>query len=174
MKTIFDDKQALKTVNDINTHRDSVRKKLMFIASEIQKRADNHDLSKLQKPEIEWLIEMDKEPRYPYGTDEYFDKMKRWQKFFDHHYAINRHHPDHFENGVNDMTLVDVVEYLVDIISYIDELHISQAVDIVDKQKGRFKIDDQLADILKNTLIEYFSNIGNMQSQYNQSNMHSN
>jgi Family of unknown function (DUF5662) len=31
-----------------------------------------------------------------------------------HHYAANRHYLEHFANGVNDVTLVDLVEMLAD------------------------------------------------------------
>ena len=58
------------------------------------------------------------------------------------------------------MTLTDICEYLVDIISYYDEMHVNDAIDTVKKQQGRFGLDSQLAQILTNTLIEYFSYIG--------------
>ena len=157
---IFTDEQAKKTVKHILKHKKSVRKKLMFIASEITKRAVSHDDSKLQTPELEWLIQMDKEPKYQYGTPEYFDKMRRWEKFFKHHYKNNRHHPDHFSNGVSDMTIVDLCEYVSDIISYYDELHPEGAIKTIAAQAERFKLDDQLVQILKNTLLEYFTWIG--------------
>lgn len=157
---IIKDASALKTIKDILKHKEKVRRRLLFLSNELRKRADEHDNSKLRNPEIEYLIEMDKEPKYPYNSPEYFDKMKRWQKFFDHHYANNRHHPDHFKNGILDMTLTDICEYLVDIISYYDEMHIHDAVDTIEKQQNRFGLDGQLSQILINTLIEYFSYIG--------------
>lgn len=162
------DKQAIKTIQDVNSHRLSVQRKIYFLISKLEERAFAHDLSKLQSPEISWLIEMDKEPRYKYGSDEYFEKMKRWQKFFDHHYKMNRHHPDHFWNGVNGMSLVDLIEYLCDIISYFDELHVQEAIDTIDKQKDRFRLSEQLADVLKNTLLEYFTMLGSIKSPYNE------
>lgn len=169
---IIKDKQALNTLNHILNHRENVKERLLFLADELYKRAYHHDDSKLQYPELEWLIEMDKEPRYEYGTPEYFDKMQRWDKFFQHHYAHNRHHPGHFSDcpenlvrgtGVNGMNLVDLCEYVIDIISYQKELHLSTANDTVDKQQERFKLDDQLSSILKNTLSDYFAWFGDQE-----------
>ena len=158
--SLVKDPEALNTLNSILKHRQTVRERLLFLADELYKRAYHHDDSKLQLPEIKWLIEMDKEPRYEYGTPEYFEKMKRWDKFFKHHYENNRHHPDHFANGIEGMNLADLCEYIVDIISYYEELHVNNALDTVNKQKERFGFDEQLTQILKNTLIEYFSWFG--------------
>ena len=154
---IIKDPVAINTVKNILTHKENVKKRLLFLADELYKRAYHHDDSKLQIPEIMYLIEMDREPRYPYGSDEYFDKMKRWECFFKHHYENNRHHPDSFPDGVEGMNLADLCEYVVDIISYFDELHVSGALDTINKQQERFGLDNQLTQILKNTLLEYFS-----------------
>lgn len=155
------DPQALKTIQSIVKHKKSVKEKLDFLTEELKQRAEHHDDSKLEPPEIDWLIEMDKEPRYPYGSPEYFDKMQRWKKFFDHHYANNRHHPDHFKDlGIVEFNLADLCEYLMDICSYFDEMHVSDAIKVVEQQQERFHLDDQLTQILKNTLIEYYSWIG--------------
>ena len=160
------DKQAIKTIDNIIKHRNSVKNKLKFLSEEIKKRGEKHDLSKLQQPELGWLIQMDKEPRYEYGTPEYFEKMKKWQKFFIHHYANNRHHPNHFKLGVYDMTLVDLCEYIADIISYYDEMLVGDALKTIENQKERFGFDEQLSQILKNTLLEYFSWIGDYKPIY--------
>jgi hypothetical protein len=154
------EEQADDTIKHILKHRESVRNKLNFLASELDKRAEKHDESKLMQPELNWLIQMDKEPRYQYGTPEYFDKMKKWQKFFKHHYAENRHHPDHFQNGIYDMNIVDICEYITDIISYYDEMHVDDALKTLETQKERFGFDEQLYQILKNTLFEYFTWVG--------------
>lgn len=159
-ENIIKDTHAFDTVKSILKHRETVKSRLLFLADELYNRAHHHDDSKLQDPEIKWLIEMDKEPRYPYGSPEYFDKMKRWDKFFKHHYELNRHHPDHFHDGINGMNLADLCEYIVDIISYFKELHVNEALDTVNKQADRFGLDEQLIQILKNTLMEYFTWFG--------------
>jgi len=32
----------------------------------------------------------------------------------EHHYKNNRHHPEHFNNGIDEMNLVDLIELLCD------------------------------------------------------------
>jgi len=76
------------------------------------------------------------------------------QVALDHHYANNRHHPEYFDNGVNGMTLVDLIEMLADW-KAAGERHADGSLDrslII--QKERFDISDQLNDILTNTARE--------------------
>jgi len=159
-------KQRRETVRRILKHRKSVRDKLRFIAQELLKRADNHDSSKLQFPEVEWLMEMDAEPQYPYGSEEYNEKKERWSKFFTHHYANNSHHPEHYEGGINGMDLVDLCEFCIDIISYYDVLRVSQGERTLELQKERFHMSSQLRDVLSNTLNNYFASVGDLGSPY--------
>lgn len=68
-----------------------------------------------------------------------------------HHYAANRHHPEHFPDGVNDMTLVDVLEMLADWKAATErhaDGNLRQSLDI---QRNRFQLSDQLVAILRNT-----------------------
>ena len=160
-ENIISDPSAAKTINNILDHKKKVKDRMLFLAKEIIKRAEEHDDSKLKPPEINWLIEMDKEPKVEYGTPEYFEKIKRWDKFFKHHYKNNSHHPAHYnEQGVYGMTIVDLVEMMCDVISYIKELHVYQASKIIKEQKERFDIDEGIAQILINTLNYYFTWVG--------------
>ena len=136
------DHSALTTIQNIVKHKKSVKKRMLYLADEIAKRAEKHDDSKLRPPEVNWLIQMDKEPFAKYGTPEYFEKQKRWEKFFKHHYKKNRHHPDHYgELGIYGMTIVDLVEMMCDIVSYCEELHANEASKIIEEQRKRFGID---------------------------------
>ena len=158
---IVSDPQALKTITNILNHKQNVKEKMLFLANEIIKRAETHDDSKLKEPELSWLIEMDKEPEVEYGSPEYFEKQKRWIKFFEHHYANNSHHPKYYKDiGVYGMTIVDLAEMMCDIVSYCKELHVFKADEIVEEQKKRFDIDDNIAQILINTLNYYYAWVG--------------
>lgn len=160
-ENIISDPSAVKTINNILDHKKKVKDRMLFLAKEIIKRAEEHDDSKLKPPEINWLIEMDKEPKVEYGTPEYFEKIKKWDKFFKHHYKNNNHHPAHYnEQGVYGMTIVDLVEMMCDVISYIKELHVYQASKIIKEQKERFDMDEGIAQILINTLNYYFTWVG--------------
>ena len=155
------DHSALTTIQNIVKHKKSVKKRMLYLAEEIAKRAEKHDDSKLRPPEVNWLIQMDKEPRVEYGSPEYFEKMKRWDKFFKHHYKNNSHHPAHYnEQGIYGMTIVDLVEMMCDVISYVSELHVYQAAKIIKEQKERFDIDEGITQILINTLNYYYAWVG--------------
>jgi hypothetical protein len=87
-----------------------------------------------------------------YGGDEYKDTLKQMKPALEHHYQNNRHHPEHFENGVNDMTLLDLLEMIIDwycATKRHDDGDIYKSLEI---NKGRFGISDQLIGILKNTV----------------------
>ena len=72
-----------------------------------------------------------------------------------HHYAANRHHPEHFANGVDGMNLFDVIEMLMDWKAATERMkdggNIRRSLTI---NTGRFHLSPQTAAILRNT-IEY-------------------
>ena len=126
------------TASCIKNHIKSVQRKLSVLIKELQNRLENHDRSKLEDELWYWEF-MDQEPKYPYGSKEYFSKIKRNEMVFKMHYKKNRHHPEHFMNGINDMNLIDIMEMLLDV--------------IVDG------FSDELKNILLNTLFEYFAKL---------------
>jgi hypothetical protein len=130
---------------EINTHRRDVEKVMTLMASLFLRRGKLHDVSKLEEPELS-AITLIKDMKY--GTDEY---LKHCQSDgIKAHYKNNRHHPEHFENGVDDMTLIDVMEYFADCAvaakrrsgCYID----------FENLRERHKLCPQLVKILNNTL----------------------
>lgn len=161
------DEQFINTTKSIRNHKRNVRKRMLFIADEIIKRADMHDDSKLDYPELGWLVAMDKEGRAPYGSEAYFEKMKRWDCFFKHHYRENTHHPDHYDDKTYGMNIIDIVEMMCDVISYFDELESTKAFEIIDEQAERFGLSEELASILKATLTTYFAYIKDVKPEFN-------
>ncbi len=152
------DQQTLKTVEGIVEHKKKVGRALRQLAGELEKRAEHHDDSKLMFPELLWLVEMDRDnEKIPYGTKEYLERRDKYKEFFNHHYQFNSHHPEHHQNGVKDMDLVDLVELVVDWCSYSKGLSVNEALDLVDKQAKRFDFGEEMSDVFKNTLINYFS-----------------
>ena len=142
----------------IKSHIKSVQEKLKVLIEELQQRLKNHDKSKLEK-ELPFWEAMDKEPKYTYGTQEYFEKARRNKMVFEMHYKNNRHHPEHFINGVSDMNLIDIIEMLCDWISYKDDISITDAVEIIEEQSERFGFSDELKNLMINTLFEYFAKL---------------
>ena len=148
----------------IKCHIARVRERLNVIIRILNKRAAMHDDSKLEEPELSLWKKMDIEKRYPYGSSEYLEKIQRNKKVFQLHYLKNRHHPEHYANGVRDMTLIDIIEMLCDWIGYKDHLSYSEATDMVHKQMVKYRMaskDDEepnlLEQVMINTLFRYFS-----------------
>lgn len=99
-------------------HINRVRELLHQFSFELQLRGVHHDKSKFDPietgplNELQELIERD--GRVDFGTPEYKQRGEVLNAMLPHHYACNRHHPEHFENGVAGMNLVDIVEMFVD------------------------------------------------------------
>src|ERR1051326_5675074 len=82
---------------------------------ELIDRSVRHDLSKTREPELATYNQFAPRLREAaYGTAEHAALVAAMGEGLRHHYAHNRHHPEHFADGINGMTLVDLVEMLAD------------------------------------------------------------
>lgn len=150
------------TESYILEHIKRVQFKLIRMIKLLVVRCVVHDKSKLQEPEFSLWVKMDEEPKYRYGTKEYEDKIKRNKKVFELHYKSNRHHPEHFANGIYDMNLIDLLEMCCDWISYKDDIRVTEAIEMVEMQSKRFGFSDEIKILLKNTIFEYFASLGDI------------
>lgn len=158
--------EQIETEEYIKGHISRVRRHINTFIQLLIRRAEKHDKSKLEEPELSWWKEMDKEPRYPYGSKEYEQKLKRWNKVFKHHYQYNRHHPEHYEYGVSEMTLIDIVEMMCDWLGYKDTTTVTEALKVCDEQMARYDISEELRQIIFNTLLRYYSLMGGKNPNY--------
>lgn len=134
---------------------DHIRKVGIFLhrmAKELMDRADKHDQSKLHSPEVEMFTRFTSQLAHlTYGSPEYEQCRRDMGVALKHHYEHNRHHPEHFEDGINDMNLVDIFEMLCDwkasTLRHNDGC-IRKSLVI---NAERFGISPQLARIMKNT-----------------------
>jgi hypothetical protein len=100
---------------DTEKHIARVRQLLMQVEQRLHHRAIVHDASKLLSPEKEMFDEYTpKLAEVEYGSDEYTAAIAAMGEALEHHYAHNSHHPEHFENGIWGMSLLDLIEMLVD------------------------------------------------------------
>lgn len=96
-------------------HIEKVREVIRVFVSKLITRAVDHDKLKLESPEVEIFAEYTpKLAETTYGSEEYMQFLEEMKPALQHHYANYRHHPEHFEKGINDMTLVDLVEMFCD------------------------------------------------------------
>jgi hypothetical protein len=126
------------------------------IVAELVTRMTQHDISKTQPPEVEVFDRMT--PRLKtltYGTDEYRASLAEMGPALQHHYANNRHHPEHFAGGMSGMTLVDVVEMLCDWKAATERHTDGDLAKSLVIQRERFGLSDQTHAILWNTAREF-------------------
>lgn len=136
-------------------HSRRVDELMLQLITGIQDRLHKHDQSKMEDPEKATFDEFSPKLKdSTYGSEEYKGFLAEMKVGLDHHYANNRHHPEHFEHGVSEMTLVDLVEMLADW-KAAGERHengsLRQSLEI---QRGRFDLSDQLYSILVSTSVE--------------------
>ena len=134
-------------------HIDAVQSGLRWFTDKLTTRGAKHDRSKLESPEVEEFARAD--PRLKtleYGTPEYVANLADLGPALDNHYAKNRHHPEHFADGINEMTLVDIVEMLCDWRASTSRNKNGNLLRSIDNNANRFHIDAQLKQILVNTV----------------------
>ena len=142
---------------DTLEHIYSVKEKLMLIILKLATRAEEHDLSKLSSPEKKVFDEVTPKLRgLEYGSEEYKEQLKEMRIALEHHYANNRHHPEHFENGINDMNLVDVIEMFCDWLAATERHNTGDIIASININQKRFGMSDELANIFKNTVKDVF------------------
>lgn len=133
-------------------HIETVRKYIRFMIDKIEMRGVKHDASKLESPEVELFAEVTpKLASTTYGSDEYDGFLEKLKPALDHHYASNRHHPQHFVNGINDMTLIDIIEMFCDWKASTLRQNDGNLLKSIETNAERFKFDGQLKQILINT-----------------------
>jgi hypothetical protein len=140
------------STKDTLDHKAKVQAAMGKLINELLQRAATHDNSKLQEPEKSGYDALGAAMQgVEYGTPEYFAVIAASQLAVAHHYAYNRHHPEHHADGVDDMTLVDLLEMVCDweaAAQRRDKHALEQAAAL----STRFAIGGQLQRIILNTL----------------------
>lgn len=138
-------------------HIHKVRGYLYKMIEELDKRAQLHDLSKLESPEKETFGEHTAElAKTEYGTPEYQALLEKVRPAIEHHYANNRHHPEFWKSGIDDMTLIDLVEMLCDWKAATERNKNGNIRKSLEHNAKRYKMSDQLVSIFHNTVREMF------------------
>lgn len=134
-------------------HIERVRNLLNICVAEILKRGEKHDQSKLAPPEVSLFAEYTPIlSGLTYGSKEYEECKQKIKPALDHHYANNRHHTEHFRNGINDMNLIDLVEMFCDWKAATERHNDGNLRKSIDINKNKYNISDQLAQIFHNTV----------------------
>ena len=135
-----------------------VREYLMQVIIDITLRANLHDDTKLYEPESELFKKYTPLLREStYLSKDYKKFLKDLKPALDHHYMCNRHHPEHFENGIIDMNLIDLLEMLIDWIAAVKRHNDGDIHSSIEKNMGRFKYSEELKKVFLNT-VTYINN----------------
>ncbi len=144
------ERDTMEHIRQVEQNIEAVRRQLLI-------RARKHDLSKLEPPEKAAFDEFTPKIRsLTYGSPEYEAARAGMREALTHHYAHNRHHPEHFPNGIRGMNLVDLVEMFCDWVAAVsrhDDGNIFKSIEINQK---RFGYGDEVAEILSNTAKDVF------------------
>jgi hypothetical protein len=144
-------------------HINRVQHFLNLALANLRRRKWNHDASKLVSPELEAFdIATPKLAELEYGSEEYRQSLRDLGPALQHHFAENDHHPEHWPNGVQDMSLLSLLEMLCDWRAASER--VKQRTDDPEKvqtfeaglayNQERFGYSDELAGILLNTARE--------------------
>lgn len=121
----------------------------------LEHRAQEHDQSKLHNPEKDILRRHSHElDNCQYGDESYMYHLEKVREAIQHHYQQNRHHPEHHQNGIRDMNLLDVVEMFFDWCATAKKYgnKVEHSINI---GQDRFDLSDDLTQIFLNTARQF-------------------
>lgn len=145
------------SAKDTLLHIKRVNELLLCFAKELMDRAIRHDSSKLEEPEKYLFDKMTPKLKgLTYGSEEYKKSLDELKPALDHHYANNSHHPEYYESGINDFTLIDLIEMFLDWKAASERHEDGDIFRSIEINKKRFEISDQLVHILNNTAKDMF------------------
>jgi hypothetical protein len=144
---------ASEHVTEILDHKILVSKYMSIIINEMLRRAIEHDNSKFSPEEFDSFERVVPRLRHlAYGSHEYKQALKEIDPAIQHHYKVNQHHPEYFENGVNGMNLIDLVEMVCDWIAASQKGKDGDIRMSLEINKERFGISEQLFLVISNTI----------------------
>lgn len=137
---------------DTFRHIERIRNLLNACVIELLKRGELHDQTKLVHPEVEAFTKYTGAlAECTYNSDEYKATLAAMRPALEHHYAHNRHHPEHHKHGIDDMNLIDIIEMLCDWKAASERHNNGNIRKSIEVNADRFHISPQLVRILENT-----------------------
>jgi hypothetical protein len=151
-----------ETIKHILQVGEFINKIAMLLISRIYE----HDKSKLEEPELHYFdTHSQRLAGLTFGSDEYKQSLKELEPALKHHYSVNRHHPEHFENGIRGMTLIDIVEMFCDWYASTKRNKNGNIMKSIEIGQKRFYYSDDLKAIFENTYNEIFAEEPNVKAK---------
>lgn len=139
-------------------HTKRVRHFLDTFIIDIIKRGQKHDESKFEDPELSMFSEHTFiYKNIEFGTDDYKKLMDEVKVAINHHHSKNRHHPEYWPNGVDDMTLVDLIEMIADWRAAVEKNKNGNINKSLEINCAKYNISPQLKKIFENTIKEHLT-----------------
>lgn len=143
------------STRDTRDHIAKVQAHMLDAVLNLRLRSTMHDASKLKEPELSGYAGLsDAVKGLAYGTPEYRAALAPYKEIIQHHHHHNAHHPEAWPDGINDMSLFDILEMLMDWKAASERNPNADFAESLRISCERFGIGDQLASILKNTVSE--------------------
>lgn len=139
---------------DTQNHIQKVGQYLNKCIVELDKRAINHDFDKIHD-EVEKQLFDEYTPKLQnctYGSDKYKEFLRELKPALDRHYSNNRHHPEHFIDGIQGMNLLDILEMICDWKASSERHANGDIYKSIEINQTRFGYSDAFKHILKNTI----------------------
>lgn len=134
-------------------HKHLVQRNLGVVIKQLIDRGDAHDNSKMVEPELQYFAQETANLHgLTYDSPKYTANLDKIRPALNHHYANNRHHPQHFKNQVNDMNIVDVIEMFCDWAASCKRHADGNLHTSIEKNAVKYKLSTQLQQIFENSV----------------------
>ena len=145
--------KAYDSTKDTLKHIKRVKFYIKNCVKELYKRAKLHDDDKIHNRTEKSLFDefTPKLKNCTYGSDEYKSNLESLNLALEIHYFNNRHHPEHFINGISDMNLIDLLEMICDWKASSERHTDGDILKSIEINQERFGYSDDLKNILINT-----------------------
>jgi hypothetical protein len=147
--------KKVKYLSEIREHVKNVQSFLHMVSSDLYRRGILHDNSKFYEPELSGFAEnIDNIPNLVYNSPEYNKRWIEMKPIIDVHHRENRHHPEHWPNGVDDMSLTDIIEMLADWKAASMRYKDGDFLKSIEINCEKYRVSPQLKSIILNTVKE--------------------
>ena len=145
--------KKVECIHETLKHIRKVGTLMVQIINRAFERALVHDDSKLREPELTLFNRYTPKLKLTdYGSEEYYDILKKMAPALKYHYTSNSHHPEHYEKGIKDMNLVDILEMLCDWMASSERHDTGDIYKSLEHNQTRFGYSDDVKAILWNTI----------------------
>lgn len=141
------------TNNETRKHILSVCENINKYIHDLLNRGINHDASKLNYNQASVFDKcIGRLHNAEYNSEEYKQLLKELQPALIHHYKLNDHHPEHFDNGIQDMNMLQLLEMLADWKASCSRVKDGDIIKSIEINQNRFNYSDDIKSLLINTV----------------------